>query len=144
MMRFAKNRCAQFALALVLSSLVAGPASAEHFKLVGVDFIGSLYDISTSTGAASNPRSLGVSFPVSMIGIAAQPNTGTLFSISSFGNSPQNNSLFTIDVLTGHATTVARPDYRPSPRGTSPFSHRPASSSPAAFSTKTAANRCSR
>lgn len=61
-----------------------------------------LVDINVNTGAASNPRSIGISV---MSGVATQPSTGVLFGLSSRVSNPVS-SLVTIDPVTGTPTII--------------------------------------
>jgi hypothetical protein len=86
----------------VITLAVVGAAhSAAHAKLIGVDLTGVLYDIDQTTGAASNPRSTGVS---RFAGIAFGLN-GTLYGLTTAQSLPAN-ALVSIDPATGATTTI--------------------------------------
>src|SRR5262245_29836790 len=98
-MRHATRRLMAVAV-LGLCTVAAGRAEAG--TLLGNDFIsGVLYDVDTSTGAATNPRGGGIGH---VAGIAFRSD-GTLFGLTAFGGSPAN-SLVTIDPTTGASTLV--------------------------------------
>jgi len=62
----------------------------------------AVYHLDLATGAAAQPRNTGITF---LTGIAADPASGSLYGLTTFGSAPMN-SLVRIDPLTGAATTV--------------------------------------
>ncbi|MBN2578729.1 MAG: tandem-95 repeat protein [Pirellulales bacterium] len=71
-------------------------------SLLGITWDGTLYDVDPATGAAGNPRNTGITYPVG-ITIAAD---GTVYALDTYGSSPQPNSLYTIDPITGSSSLV--------------------------------------
>src|SRR5713226_8804372 len=86
--------------ALMALLLPGGRASADI--LLGNSAEGTLYDVNTSTGAATNPRSTGIN---SLVGTAFRAD-GVLFGLTTFGGTPNPNALFRIDPTTGASTLV--------------------------------------
>ncbi|HLP83963.1 MAG TPA: hypothetical protein VK157_06395 [Phycisphaerales bacterium] len=73
-----------------------------------------LYDVNTSTGAATNPRNVNVN---NTVGIAIDPATGVLYGltdqfgrINNISGQGGKNLIFTINPTTGTATAVGRVD----------------------------------
>lgn len=66
-------------------------------------FTTTLWDVSASTGAVSNPRSTGLGH---VIGIAIDPTNTWVYAVSSVGGSPATNSLYRINMSTGASTLV--------------------------------------
>lgn len=63
---------------------------------------GTLYDINTTTGAATNPRTIGYGWA----GIAFSPTNGQLYGLALNGGTPVSNALFTINPYSGATTLV--------------------------------------
>jgi DNA-binding beta-propeller fold protein YncE len=61
----------------------------------------NLYNINTTTGAATNPRSTGLN---SLVGIAFSPSGTTLYGLTGQGATP--GALFTIDRTTGASSLI--------------------------------------
>jgi hypothetical protein len=107
-MRLFNNRCLCGAIACFVGvALYVSSIDAAQYQLVGVDAPGfnsavlgtsSLYDINTATGTAWNSRDTGVT---ALIGIATQPGSGQLFSLTTYGSTPWANSLLTLSLSTG-------------------------------------------
>lgn len=81
--------------------------AAAQFQLIGnsATFFGEpslIYNRDVETGVASNPRNTGIGH---LTGIAADPFSGSLYGLTTFGSSPAN-SLVRINPLTGAFTTV--------------------------------------
>ena len=95
----------RLALALCLATaaaFLALPLPSSFAHLYGNDYnSGVLYDINTTTGAATNPRGSGATF---LAGIAFDP-AGNLYGLTTFSSSPAN-SLVRINPTTGVATLV--------------------------------------
>lgn len=71
--------------------------------LLGIDFsAGTLYDVDTATGAATNARSIGF---VNVAGIARDPASGSFYGLTTLGGL-NSNSLIRIDPVTGAGTLV--------------------------------------
>lgn len=102
MARFSKARFYLFSILVVF--LGAGPALAT--PLYGVSFgtneSAVLYDVDSATGAASNPRPVGVGY---LVGIAWSPQ-GWLYGLTNSTASANPNSLVSIDPLTGASQVV--------------------------------------
>lgn len=103
-----------FLLATSFSALATPqptPTSPHKPKtcLLGVDWewtVGyqtRLWDVSTATGAVSNPRSTGLGH---LIGIAMHPTNTQLFAVTSVGGTPVPNALYQIDIATGASTLI--------------------------------------
>jgi hypothetical protein len=92
-----------FATLSLLAALLAGTSGSARAALLGNSLLeGKLYDIDPATGAATNPRSLGVDWS-----IAFSPN-GTLYGVTQSGaGTPTPSALFTVNPATGAATLVA-------------------------------------
>ena len=89
-------------LLAALTALLLPGARARADVLLGSSDTGSLYDVNTSTGAATNPRSTGIN---SLVGIAFRSD-GALFGLTTFGGTPNPNALFSINPTTGASTLV--------------------------------------
>jgi hypothetical protein len=71
-------------------------------QLLGAGFLdGKLYDINPNTGAATNPRTLGIGWA-----LAFSPNR-TLYGVTQPGGTPTPMELFTVNPITGVPTAVA-------------------------------------
>jgi DNA-binding beta-propeller fold protein YncE len=92
----------QSILAAALTALLLPGASARADVLLGNSVAGSLYDVNTSTGAATNARSTGIN---SLVGIAFRAD-GALFGLTTFGGTPNPSALFSINPTTGASTLV--------------------------------------
>jgi len=96
---FAKRAITILAL---LAAVILGGAARARAGLIGSGFLdGKLYDINPATGAATNPRSLGVGWA-----LAFSP-AGILYGITQPGGTPASNMLYTVNPATGAATAVA-------------------------------------
>ena len=77
--------------------------------LLGVDWESTLgyqtrlWDVSTATGAVSNPRPTGLGH---LIGIAMHPTNTHLYAVTSVGGTPVPNALYQIDMATGASTFI--------------------------------------
>ena len=89
-------------IGVLVMVLVCSVPKAQALPLIGSDFDGVLYDIDPLTGAASNPRNTGIN---SLAGIEFSVD-GTLYGLSTFGSSPNPNSLFRVDPRTGASTLI--------------------------------------
>jgi hypothetical protein len=90
---------AGFASIAALAALCADRAQAG---LIGCGFTDTkLYDVNTSTGAATSPRTLGIGWALSF-----SPN-GTLYGVTQSGGTPAPNTLFTVNPTTGASIAVA-------------------------------------
>ncbi len=102
MARFRKARFYLFSILVVF--LGAGPALAT--PLYGVSFGTNenavLYDVDSATGAASNPRPVGVGH---LVGVAWSPG-GWLYGLTNSTAPADPNSLVSIDPLTGASQVV--------------------------------------
>lgn len=99
----------KIALALIAFVMASGVAQAQ-VMLIGSTSSGSpgpvpsaIVDVDPVTGLATNPRDTGIRF---LAGIATEPSTGHLFSLSTVPSNPPMNALFRIDVGTGLPTLV--------------------------------------
>src|SRR5262249_8505817 len=85
----------------IVAVLLAGRGGAARAGLLGNSYPeGKLYDVDPATGAATNPRSLGVHWA-----IAFSPD-GTLYGVSESGGTPTPSALFRVNPATGAATLV--------------------------------------
>jgi hypothetical protein len=91
-------------LAGALNAVPAGPAAAG---LVGIGGDNVLYDVSTSTGALTNPRPVG-----NKVNMIAFSSSGTLYGVSQGTPTdiPPGGRLFTINTGSGTPTLVATLD----------------------------------
>jgi len=89
-------------IGVLVMVLVCSMPKVQALPLIGSDFDGILYDIDLLTGAVSNPRNTGIN-PLAGIEFSAD---GTLYGLSTFGNSPNPNSLFRVDPRTGASTLI--------------------------------------
>lgn len=88
-------------VSLITALMTAGPELARA-GLLGSGFLdGNLYDVSTTTGAATNPRNLGTAWALSF-----SPN-GTLYGVTQNGGTPTANTLYTVNPTTGASVPVA-------------------------------------
>jgi DNA-binding beta-propeller fold protein YncE len=78
-------------------------ADAHAQTLLGNSFNGVLYDVNLGTGAATNPRPIGVGAD-SLTGIAFAPS-GALYGLTTFSGTP-GNSLVSINPATGASTQI--------------------------------------
>lgn len=86
----------------ILTAVILGSAESAPAGLIGSGFLdGKLYDINPATGAATNPRNLGIGWA-----LAFSP-AGVLYGITQFGGTPASNMLYTVNPATGAATAVA-------------------------------------
>jgi hypothetical protein len=93
----------RFSLALGALSASLFIASSTGAAVIGNDFYTTtIYDINTSTGAATNPRPTGLTSPLA--GITFGPG-GTLYGLTTISGA-QPNSLVTINTTTGAASVV--------------------------------------
>ena len=95
------------AAAFIAGALLAAPAPAASAQLaipqlIGHDFDGILYDVNTTTGAATIPRNTGVDL---LNGIATD-SAGTLYGLTNSGGLLPDISLVTINPFTAAVTTV--------------------------------------
>jgi hypothetical protein len=74
----------------------------------GQGVAGSLYTVNLGTGSPTfvAPIRLGGSTPIGLTGLAAHPQTGVFYGITSALSTTQGQSLVTLDVNTGTATLV--------------------------------------
>jgi hypothetical protein len=79
-------------------AILGAAASLAQAALLANTFDGVLYDINVDTGAATNPRSTGIS---NLAGITFGPN-GVLYGLTTF----DSNSLFSIDPATGASAII--------------------------------------
>ncbi len=91
---------------------MAAPAPTPHQPktcLLGIDwewtpgFRSRLWDVSTSTGAVSNPRQTGLGH---VIGIAMHPTNTRLYAVTSAAGTPVANALYQVDIATGASTFI--------------------------------------
>ncbi|MFL6529394.1 MAG: VPDSG-CTERM sorting domain-containing protein [Chthoniobacterales bacterium] len=85
---------------LSVLALIALPVSS-FAQLLGNGFGGTLYDINTATGAATNPRSTGQTF---VVGITFD-SSGNLYGLTTFASSSPS-SLVRINPTTGASVVV--------------------------------------
>lgn len=74
---------------------LARPASAALVAYAR----GQLYDVDPNTGAATNPRGLGLSGPLPVATLAFQPSSGRLLALTL--STPGDSRVFAIDLQTG-------------------------------------------
>ena len=74
----------------------------------GQGVAGSLYTVNLGTGSATfvAPVRLSGTTPIGLTGMAAHPQTGVFYAITSALSTSQGQSLVTVDVNTGHATLI--------------------------------------
>lgn len=86
----------------VLTTVIIGSAECAGAGLIGSGFLdGKLYDINPTTGAATNPRNLGIGWA-----LAFSPN-GILYGVTQGGGTPTANTLYTVNPVNGMATMIA-------------------------------------
>jgi hypothetical protein len=96
------NSSQLFARVGTIAALLLASSNSAQAGLLGCGFSdGKLYDINTSTGAATNPRNLGVGW-----GLAFSPG-GTLYGVTQGGGTPAPNTLYTVNPTTGASLPVA-------------------------------------
>ena len=105
------------ALLLACGALVSFEAAAQTLYAASVRSLataggqgvaGSLYTVNLGTGSATflAPVRLNGSTPIGLTGMAAHPQTGVFYGITSPLSTTQGQSLVTVDVNTGNATLV--------------------------------------
>jgi hypothetical protein len=105
------------ALLFVLGILAPAEAVAQTLYAASVRSLataggqgvaGSLYTVNLGTGSPTflAPVRLNGSTPIGLTGMAAHPQTGAFYAITSPLSSTQGQSLVTVDVTTGNATLI--------------------------------------
>jgi hypothetical protein len=88
--------------ASVLAALTTAVSELARAGLIGSGFTdGKLYDVSTTTGAATSPRPLGIGWALSF-----SPN-GTLYGVTQGGGTPTSNTLYTVNPTSGVSIPIA-------------------------------------
>ena len=102
-----QNVLIRLIVAAALAVAATPSAATAGFTLVGTSFTGppTLYDVSTATGAATNPRTTDLGF-LSVGGLAYSPASGLLYGLGNFGPGNSSAPLFAINPVTGAAVTV--------------------------------------
>lgn len=100
--QFARTHTVRIGVVCSLASVLIFKASVVFaLPLLGNAGTGQIYDVNTSTGAATNPRPTGIDF---LVGISLGPD-GNLYGLTTFASSPAN-SLVRINQNTGAFVTV--------------------------------------
>lgn len=94
-------------------SALAAPAPTPHqaktcllatdWQWTPLNYQTRLLDVSTTTGAVSNPRPTGLGH---LIGIAINPSNTRLFAVTSVGGAPVANALYEVNMTTGASTFI--------------------------------------
>ena len=106
-----------FAVVGVCGALVSIEAAAQTLYAASVRSLattggqgvaGSLYTVNLGTGSATfvAPVRLNGAAPIGLTGMAAHPQTGVFYGITSQLSTSQGQSLVTVDVNTGNATLI--------------------------------------
>lgn len=107
-----KKLLLSFLLLATPLAAAAAPAPTTHQPktcLLGIDwewtpgYRSRLWDVSTATGAVSNPRQTGLGH---VIGLAMHPTNTRLYAVTSLGGTPVANALYQIDIATGASTFI--------------------------------------
>lgn len=107
-----KKLLLSFLLLAAPLSAMAAPVPTPHQPktcLLGIDwewtagYRARLWDVSTTTGAVSNPRPTGLGHT---IGIAMHPTNTRLFAVTSVGGAPVANALYEVNMTTGASTLI--------------------------------------
>jgi WD40 repeat protein len=98
-----RSICIRMTVAFASLALIHAASRPADAGLVGNDDkSGMLYNVNIATGAASDPRSTGIS---DLVGIAYSPG-GMLYGLTAFLGGPTPNALYRINPTTGASSLV--------------------------------------
>ena len=100
------NHSIRFVLGLGFAALALTTSGARAATLLGSSYAPTLYDVSTTTGAATNPRTL--SPPVTALNGLALNSSGQVYGLVYTGFDQTSSALSLIDPTTGAQTIIGQ------------------------------------